>query len=133
MAAPAELPQGVGLVVDLTCELAEPRPIREGSYRCLPTLDGGAPDREQFVAVVQEVARFKGSTFIHCAAGHGRSATLAAGVLLAKGIVGSVEEAEALLRSKRRGVFLTRSQRRLLRDCLQTLRPASGTVAEASS
>jgi protein-tyrosine phosphatase len=130
MAAPDELPKGVGLVVDLTCELSEPRPIREGNYRCLPTLDGGAPERERFVSIVQEVARFEGGAFVHCAAGHGRSAALVAGVLLAKGIAGTVEEAEALLKEKRRGVSLTRAQRRLLRECESALRPAVAAEGE---
>ncbi len=116
LAAVEELPPGAEMVVDLTCELAEPAPIRRMSYRCLPTLDGGAPERRRFLALAREVAAFPKPVFIHCAAGHGRSATLAAAVLLARGTVPDVAAAEALLKSRRPGVGFSRAQRRLLAD-----------------
>lgn len=123
LALPDELPPGTELVVDLTCELAEPRVIRQKNYRCLPTLDGFAPDQQQFVSLVREIAAHPKPVFIHCAAGHGRSATLAAAVLLARGSVGDLAGAEALLRLRRPGVRFSAAQRRLL---VQTTVASSG-------
>lgn len=78
MSSPRELPPGSPWVIDLTCELLPPRRLRGERYRCLPTLDGTAPDRDPFWALVHEVVALEAPLFIHCAAGHGRSATLAA-------------------------------------------------------
>jgi hypothetical protein len=110
-AGKGELPPGDPLVVDLTCELfAE----RGGAYRCLPTLDGCAPEAAGFRALVAELAAHEGPIFIHCAAGHGRSATVAAGVMLARKLVATVDEAEAAMQAKRPRIKLGRLQRALL-------------------
>lgn len=112
---PGELPADVDLVVDLTCEFPEPAAVRTGrQYRCLPTLDGFVPDGEALRALAIEVARFDGRIYIHCAQGHGRSATLAAAVLLERGLASSVDEAEAMMKRVRPGVRLHSVQRVLL-------------------
>jgi len=129
MAVPTELPPGVGLVVDLTCELVEPASIRRGDYRCLPTLDGCAPEQSAFLEVVREVAAFERPVFIHCAAGHGRSATLVAAVLITRAAAPAAEAAERMLRLVRPGVSLTPAQRKLL-ERFAVLR-AMPAVAEA--
>lgn len=125
LALPSELPPGIEMVVDLTCELSEPRELRRRSYRCLPTLDGRAPEREPFLALVQEIAASEGPVFVHCAAGHGRSATVVAAVLLARGAAADASEAEARVRRARPGVALTRAQRALLASAV------AGPVAAA--
>lgn len=114
MASPDELPKGTALVVDLTCELWPPGVVRRGNYRCLPTLDGTAPEPIAFRALVQEVAAVSGPVFIHCAAGRGRSATLAAAVMIARGLAPDAETAERLMQEKRPQVKLGRQQRALL-------------------
>jgi protein-tyrosine phosphatase len=110
-----ELPPRVVLVVDLTAEFPAPRRIREGrDYLCLPTLDGIAPDELAFRAILAQVADSPGPVYLHCAQGHGRSALLAAALLLQRGLAADVREAERLLRQARPGVRLKPGQRRLL-------------------
>lgn len=111
-----ELPPEVTLVGDLTAELPEPWGVATGrTYIALPTLDTRAPDELAFRKLVEKVAAWPEPVFIHCARGYGRSATLAAAVLMARGLVGSAQEAEARLRKCRPGVRLNKTQRELLR------------------
>jgi hypothetical protein len=114
MAAHSELPPGTALVVDMTCELVPPRRVRAGNYRCLPTLDGTAPERVAFAALVKEVAAFEGPVFIHCAAGRGRSATLAAAVLIARGLAPDAATAETMMKARRKVIKLGQAQKALL-------------------
>ena len=112
---PRELPPGVDLVVDLTAEFPEPRGVRTGrTYVSLPTLDATAPDESALRRVVEQVAAWPGTAYVHCAAGHGRSAMLVAAVLLARGAVKDVPAAVKLIRGKRPGVRVKGEQRRLL-------------------
>lgn len=110
-----ELPSSVGLVVDLTCETWEPAPLRRLGYRCLPTLDGQASEPEQFAQLASEVAASSADVFVHCMAGHGRSAALVVAVLIQRGLAENIEAAEALVRRARPKVELTEAQRNLLR------------------
>jgi protein-tyrosine phosphatase len=114
-ALPREVPAGVTLVVDLTAELPEPRGVLSGrSYICLPTLDTMAPDCEAFAALVARLKDHTGGVYIHCASGHGRSATVAAALLIARGLACDAREAEQMLRRVRPGVRLKKAQRALL-------------------
>lgn len=108
---PSELPPEIGLVVDLTCEFSpHPEVLARCDYLALPTLDGTPPTREQLTQV-QQLRDHPGPILFHCAQGHGRSATCAALLLLARGIASSVEEAEALMRQARPGIRLKTAQR----------------------
>jgi len=109
-----ELPPGAPWVIDLTCELMPPREVRGPRYRCLPTLDGTAPAREAFWSLVNEIASVEGPVFIHCAAGHGRSATFAAAVIVKRGLAADVDAAEALMKSRRPRIALVSAQRALV-------------------
>lgn len=110
-----ELPDGVNLVVDLTAEFPVCRGVRRGrQYRCLPTLDASVPPVESFRRLVDEVARWPGVVFIHCAAGHGRTAMFAAALLVAKGLAADIDGAETMLRSVRPRVRILPVQRRFL-------------------
>jgi hypothetical protein len=107
-----ELPPETTLIVDLTAEFTEPADVREGRvYRALPTLDGWVPAAGEFLRLVDEVAAFEGEVFVHCAAGHGRSACFMAAVLVRRGLASDVEDAERLLRAVRPTVGLGRHQR----------------------
>jgi protein-tyrosine phosphatase len=111
-----DLPAGVVLVVDLTAEFFAARGVRSGrEYLALPTLDGTAPDEARFRAVLARLAEHPGPVYLHCAAGYGRSALLAAALLLARGLATDARQAEARLREVRPGVRLKPPQRRLLR------------------
>jgi protein-tyrosine phosphatase len=119
-----ELPPEVSLVVDLTAEFAEPRGVRRGrTYLCVPILDGTATDEKTFRDLIGQIVAWPGGVYIHCAMGHGRSATLAAAVLLARGLAGTAGEAEQLLRRARPGVRLKPAQRTLL--AAVAVRPAA--------
>ena len=109
-----EIPGDVVLVVDLAAEFPGVMIGRE--YLLLPTLDGIAPEGAAFRAAVARVAGCCSPVLVHCAMGHGRSATLAAAVLLARGLVRDARQAEARLREVRPGVRLKPGQRRLLRE-----------------
>jgi protein-tyrosine phosphatase len=114
MSLHGELSPGTQWVIDLTCELIPPREVRGLRYRCLPTLDGTAPAHAAFWPLVKEIAAAEGPVFIHCAAGHGRSATFAAAVMVARGIAADVEAAEALMQRHRPRISLVASQRALV-------------------
>jgi protein-tyrosine phosphatase len=116
-----EVPADVVLVVDLTAEFFAARGVRAGrEYLALPTLDGTAPDEAALRAAVARLADHPGPVYLHCAAGHGRSALLAAALLLARGLAADHHQAEARLRQVRPRVRLTRRQRQLLRRLAPT-------------
>ncbi len=105
-------------VLDLAAEFAEVRPLRGlPAYRSLPVLDTIAPSEEQLREIVGWLTRAaeSGPIYVHCALGHGRSATVVIACLLATGRVASVAEGVKLLQSLRPGVGLYSGQRRRLR------------------
>jgi protein-tyrosine phosphatase len=112
----AELPEGTSVVVDLTAEFpVDPQIVREGiRWLCLPTLDGTAPDGDGLKELLDDVEaadEAAGPIYIHCAAGHGRSATAAAALMIRRGLAADVDSAEAAMRAKRPGIHLNRAQR----------------------
>lgn len=111
----ARVPDDARVHVDLTAELpriaARSLPVR---YYVLPTLDATAPDFEPFACLVEAIAPERAPIFVHCAAGHGRSAAFAAALLVARGLASSAEEAEEILRRARPRVRLHREQRELV-------------------
>jgi protein-tyrosine phosphatase len=110
-----ELPPEVSLVVDLTSEFAEPREVRtRARYLCHPVLDTCAPDEDSLLSLVGAVLAEPGPVYLHCANGHGRSSTVAAAVLLARGHSPDVHGAEQHLRRARPGVKLHAEQREVL-------------------
>lgn len=110
-AAPAD----ARVVVDLTAELPRiaglPEDVR---YHVLPTLDATAPAFDAFADLASRLADEPGPIFVHCAAGHGRSAAFAAAILVARGQASSALEAEAVLKRARPLVHLHREQRELV-------------------
>lgn len=123
-ASRAELPADLKLVVDLSSEFPVACGVVEDlDYLCEPTLDLTAPSKEKFPELIERLRACEVPAYIHCALGHGRSACVAAGVLLARGLAESFEEAEAKLKSVRPGVHLQRDQRRLVQEWWNTARP----------
>jgi len=105
-------------VLDLTSEFSEPACFRDGTtYRSLPLLDHTAPSVEQLTQGVLFIAeRLPASrVYVHCAVGHGRSATFIAAYLLARGVATTPEQAADFLKTKRPGVHINASQRAVLR------------------
>ena len=115
---PSRLPVGTALVVDLTAEF--PRRVQSTRYLCLPTLDMEAPTQQQLAEGVAAIQDTSGTVYVHCAAGHGRSATIVAAVLMKRGTATTPAEAEALLQRIRSGVKLTPPQQRLLESATIT-------------
>jgi protein-tyrosine phosphatase len=99
----ADLPPGVKTVVDLTSELWEPRDVRcMPGYRSFPVLDGSYPhDEDAFLELLAELADEPGAVYVHCESGRGRAPTMAALLLLARGVVDSPEAALELVQKRR--------------------------------
>lgn len=100
-------------VLDLTCELTEVGFMRQvENYLCIPLLDTSAPSDSQFEEGVEWIAgKFEsGGVYVHCAAGHGRSALFIAGYLLHSGKYETVEDAIDFIRQKRPGIQLSSAQ-----------------------
>jgi protein-tyrosine phosphatase len=113
-----ELPDGIAIVVDLCAELAEAPGVAAGRrYLAIPTLDATSPTPAQIADAVDRVLGAGGPAFIHCAFGHGRSATLAAAVLVRRGDA-TLEDVEPMLRAHRPRIALNARQRGALAAAL---------------
>lgn len=117
---PADLPQSgsTGVAVpDVTCEL--PRAHSVGPYLCLPTWDTNAvavTDIERGVDWALAQRAMGRAVVVHCAHGHGRSATVMAACLLARGLCLNARDAEKYMQRSRPRVRLSRRQRASLED-----------------
>lgn len=110
-----ELPEEVTTVVDLTAEFPVNRRILgERGYLCLPTLDAHVPDDQALASLVDRALERGGVLYVHCAYGHGRSALVAAAMLLRRGEAAGPDEAVARLKAARPRVKLSPSQRAAL-------------------
>lgn len=111
-----ELPPSIGLVVDLTCEFPAAAGVKDGrTYLSCPILDGSVIDHGSFTALVERIAAWNDrGIYIHCAIGHGRSAMVAAAVLIRRGLHTSAEEAVGAIRRTRPRVGLSPGQMELL-------------------
>lgn len=115
-----EIPGHVTFVLDLTAEFAaNSRAIADRSYLAVPMLDAHTGNHEALRNAIQTAADWPGPIYIHCAQGHGRSACVAAAILVRRGIAADAAEAVRLLESARTGVSLSRSQIQLCIDLCQ--------------
>ncbi len=110
---------GLSGVLDLTCEFSEIAFLRRTQrYLCIPLLDTKAPtavDLERGVAWLQREMS-DGTVYVHCAMGHGRSATFVAALLVTLERVADATEAEALICERRPRAGLTAVQRTALAE-----------------
>jgi protein-tyrosine phosphatase len=99
----AELPHGIGTVVDLTAEISAPEDVRRlPGYRSLPVLDGAfPPDEERFLALLEELIDPPGGVYIHCVSGRGRAPSAAAALLIARGVASDADSAFEIVRKGR--------------------------------
>jgi protein-tyrosine phosphatase len=126
-----ELPARVGLVLDMTAEFVEPPELRSGRlYVCVPALDASVPTPEALASAISDVVQYQGNVYVHCAAGHGRSAMAMAVLLVARGLAGNIEDAIALMQQNRPRVRLRTTQRKVAQATVEHLR-ARGVVLEA--
>jgi hypothetical protein len=104
-------------LVDLCVEFPPSAPVygvAADDYLSIPALDGTAPsldDLKHAVAWLEEKLAAGRKVLVHCAAGHGRSATIVACLLIARGLAVDADSAERLMKAVRPLVSLNRSQR----------------------
>lgn len=112
-------------ILDLAGEFSEVTSLREcDRYQSLPILDATAPNLEQLhfaVTWLQDCTK-RGSVYVHCALGHGRSATVIIAYLLATGSVRDYSEGIARLQTLRPGVKLNTTQIKSLQAWTEVLR-----------
>jgi len=119
----SELPKDIAVVVDLTCEFFEPKPIRTSrEYWSFPLLDGVAPSPQAVVRIVQQLLGDDRHLFIHCAQGHGRTGLVAAALLLARRSAANPNGAVALMQTVRPQVRLSREQMSCLENVFGLMR-----------
>jgi protein-tyrosine phosphatase len=110
----SELPSGVDNYVDLTAEFEDPIEIRKTiNYYCLPILDGSVPLTEELTSIISRI--LIGTTYIHCAQGHGRTGLFALALLSTQGKIDSFEEGLSLLKKARPGIGLNKTQEIFIR------------------
>lgn len=109
---PSEYPAGILTIVDLTAEIDELRPSAgEHRYHSVPLLDGAALPPGELREVAARIAALPRPVYVHCAQGHGRTAMVAAALLLALGHVSSPSQALARVAVCRPGAKPNRAQR----------------------
>ncbi len=122
-----EVPARIGLVLDMTAEFVEPEELRTGrKYVCVPTFDASAPKPRVLADAIAQIAGYEGNIYVHCAAGHGRSAMAMAVLMVARGVANDLEHAVELMRGARTRVKLRTTQRRVAQQAIDILR-ARGT------
>jgi protein-tyrosine phosphatase len=117
-------PPGVTHVVDLVAEYPAPRWARElEGYRNVSVLDGGKPPAPRaLLALACELRDVTGGILVHCDSGRGRAPTVAAALLIARGVAPDVEAAVTLVRERRPAASPTRSDIAFLETVLPRLR-----------
>lgn len=108
-----ELPDGIERIVDLTVEHTRIGP--DVDYILIPTLDAQPPDEDAMRAAIDRMVADPKTTYVHCFAGRGRSATFVAAYLLRTDVVSTVEEAETFMKQRREVVSLGNAQRHVAR------------------
>lgn len=115
----AEVPTDARSVVDLTAEFSEqPGVIRGRTYLARPTLDATAVPADQLWALALEIQALPGPVYLHCAQGHGRTAMVAAAVLIAAGQADRVQSALTQVRAVRNAARPNAAQVRALKVML---------------
>lgn len=110
-----ELRSDIKIVIDLCAELPAAHGVADGrTYISIPTLDARSPSPEQIADAVDHVIAADGPALIHCAFGHGRSATVAAAVFVRRGAA-TLDDVEATMKAVRPRIALNEHQRAALR------------------
>jgi hypothetical protein len=127
--ASSTFPAGVTHVVDLVAEYPAPSWVRSlPGYRNLPVLDGGQPPSpREFLDLVRELRDVTGGVFVHCDSGRGRAPTMAAAILIARGLAPDVDAALAIVRARRPVSSPTRVDVAFLEGVLPELRALRGS------
>lgn len=110
----SEIPDDVDVVIDLTAEFPERLSVVGARrYILFPILDAGVPSCEALHAFLN-ASPSSGTVLIHCAQGHGRTAMIAACLLLKRGDAATADDAVGRILSVRPGARMNRHQRSLV-------------------
>ncbi|UCD90762.1 MAG: hypothetical protein JSW04_04855 [Desulfobacterales bacterium] len=121
----SELPSGVDNYVDLTAEFEDPKRIRKTiNYQCLPILDGSVPLAQELTSTISRI--HTGTTYIHCAQGHGRTGLFALALLSTQSKIDSFEGGFSLLKKVRPGIGLNKTQETFIRKFIAEQQDAAG-------
>lgn len=105
----SELPHGIVNYVDLTAEFEDPKEIREKTnYVSLPILDASVPSPQGLISALSRLRA--GTTYVHCAQGHGRTALFALALLWTQESFRSFEDGFSFLKKVRPGIGLNKAQ-----------------------
>lgn len=100
---PREYPDGIKTIVDLTHEFDELQPCDQTPrYVSLPILDGAALRPHALKRIATQVAAMDRPVYLHCAMGHGRTAMIAASVLMTEQLALSPHDALTLVAEVRK-------------------------------
>ncbi len=112
---PHEFPPDIDAIIDLTCEFREATGDRpRADYHSFPILDGTGTDPDRLRDFLERIDTAGSVTFIHCAAGHGRVATVAASLLLKRGLARDADDAAQMVRAVRPLAVMGTDQRRIV-------------------
>lgn len=110
-----EIPKNINNYIDLTCEFEDPKEIRKSeAYINFPILDGHTPPVAELKSCIRSLK--PGTTFIHCAQGHGRTGLFTIALLFERGKIKSLEEGLTILKSVRPLLALNKSQKNFIRE-----------------
>lgn len=115
---------GFGSVLDLAAEFDDPawlKDSRDYHSEPLPDTCSPTPVRLAYCCRWIECVLPYGAVFVHCASGHGRSATVAAAWVLWSKQADTVDHAIESIRSRRPGIHINGSQRRALEDFYRSM------------
>ena len=88
----------------------------------LPSMDHSFPPADQMLRLAREACSWEGPVLVHCANGHGRSASLVALIMVLKGDAETCEEAFRTMRASRPKVHIVEAQARVLRQLEQDMK-----------
>jgi protein-tyrosine phosphatase len=116
----SEMPSGITNYVDLTAEFEDPRAIRESAhYTTLPILDGSVPSSQSLSSTISHL--LDGTTFVHCAQGHGRTGLFALAVLAERGVIRTFEEGYELITQVRPKIRMNKVQKKFIKEYIQNV------------
>ena len=72
--------------------------------------------------MIEEILPYPGNIYVHCAAGHGRSAMALGVLMVARGIASELDQAIAMMTAARARVRLRTTQRRIALEAIDILR-----------
>lgn len=90
------------------------------SFRfAFPILDGHYPHASQMKCLLKRLPHCQGNGFIHCAEGHGRTAMVAAALLIARGEATDLCSAESIILRARPLAKMNRAQKAFLKKFIE--------------